>query len=456
MDRRVLFVSYFFPPVGGAGVQRTTKFVKYLPSHDWIPSVLTVSNPSVPLLDESLLGDVPPSARVVRARTFEPGYAVKRAVAAANPRSNGPRWRHWPRRAARQAANLVLQPDPQILWWPAAVRAGTRLLGETPHDVIFASGPPFSSFLVAASISRRTGVPLVLDYRDEWDLSNRYWENKQFNRASLAVQRNMQDRVVRQARLLIATSRPSARALETIRERARSQAEVACVYNGFDPDDFTHQAGASSDERRFRLVYVGTLWNLTTVGPLVDAVERLSREHPQLVSQLELVFAGRRTPAEDERLARLRALPCRLTLLDYLDHSAATQLMRSAHRLCVLLADVPGAERVVPAKIFEYMAASRPILSIAPQGELSDLLARHPGTECVAPNASAICERLSVDLRRHAEGAAIDVSSVSLESSPYNRKRLASQLASLLNEVCGSERAGVEPARHPSLAAAGA
>ena len=459
MDRRILLVSYFFPPQGGAGVQRTTKFVKYLPSCGWAPTVLTVSNPSVPVFDPSLLGDVPPSARVVRARTWEPSYAAKQAVAASGNGASAQRWpRRWLKRAAHRAARILLQPDPQILWFPAAVRAGVRLLREAPHAAVMASGPPFSSFLVAAAISRRTGVPLVVEYRDEWDLSNCYWENKQFSRLSLAAQRRLQESVVRRAKLLIATSRPSARALEAIRNRSGSQARVACLYNGFDPDDFARPAPPpTKDAGCYRLVYVGTLWNLTTVAPLVEAVERLCRQQPELASRLELIFAGRRTPAEEQRLARLHGLPCRLRLLDYVNHAQAIDLMRSADGLCALLADVPGADRVVPAKIFEYMAAGRPILAIAPQGELHDLVRGQPRAACLSPNdIASICERLSGELRRHESADARALPAAALHASPYSRKRQAAELASLLEGVVGPEPVTVLPGRKPSWAAAGA
>lgn len=459
MDRRVLMVSYFFPPVGGAGVQRTTKFVKYLPSCGWNATVLTVSNPSVPVFDPSLLGDVPDSARVVRARTWEPSYAAKQAVAGADGAASLPRWpRRWLKGAARQAANMLLQPDPQVLWFPAAVRTGVRLLRESRHEAVMASGPPFSSFLVAAAISRRTGVPLALEYRDEWDLSNRYWENRQFGRVSLAVQQRLQDAVVRRAKLLIATSRPSARALETIRDRSGSQARVVCLYNGFDPDDFAHRPPQSRpDGDCYRLVYVGTLWNLTTVAPLVEAVERLCREHHELASRLELVFAGRRTAAEDETLARLKTLPCRVRLLDYVDHAEAIDLMRSADGLCVLLAGVPGAGRVVPAKIFEYMAAGRPIRAIAPDGELCDLVRNHPGAVCISPqNISAICEQLAADLRCHGSAEAPKPVAAAPHASPFSRKRQAAELASLLEGVAIPKPVPAAPERKPSWAAAGA
>src|SRR5262245_20547383 len=111
MPKRVLYVAYEFPPVGGAGVQRTTKFVKYLPEFGWDVSVLTVANPSVPLLDHSLADEIPADTVVCRAPTLEPSYKVKATVTAGSARRRGVR--SLVRGAARAAARTVLQPDPQ-------------------------------------------------------------------------------------------------------------------------------------------------------------------------------------------------------------------------------------------------------------------------------------------------------------------------------------------------------
>ena len=125
--RRALFIAYTFPPVGGAGVQRTTKFVKYLPQFGWDATVLTAGNPSVPVRDESLCRDIPPSTHVVRARTFEPPYAAKRSLtqdAAQDAAAVSPIKRLM-KAAARRAALALLQPDPQILWVLPAFRAAS-------------------------------------------------------------------------------------------------------------------------------------------------------------------------------------------------------------------------------------------------------------------------------------------------------------------------------------------
>ena len=133
--KRVLLITYPFPPVGGAGVQRVTKFVKYLPEHGWDVSVLTVANPSVPLHDDSLAKDIPSETIVCKARSWEPGYSIKASVAASQP--VGKQTRSGPKKRiidmVRRLGSLVLQPDPQILWMPEAVSEGKRFLKRIRH-----------------------------------------------------------------------------------------------------------------------------------------------------------------------------------------------------------------------------------------------------------------------------------------------------------------------------------
>src|SRR5262249_54328273 len=152
-------------------------------------------------------------------------------------------------------------------------------------------------------------------------------------------------------------------------------------------------------------VYVGTLWNLTSVAPLVAAVRLLARRSPEIAGQLELVFAGRRTPSQQELLQPLRSLPCRLTEHPYLDHAEALRLTRSADALCVLLSDVKGAGRVVPAKLFECMASRRPVLAIVPPGECWDLLGDYPAAYRREPgDVAGIADALADMLERHRSG----------------------------------------------------
>jgi glycosyltransferase involved in cell wall biosynthesis len=404
--------------------------------------VLTVENPSVPLFDESLTADVPKDTLIRRARTWEPSYAVKATVSAGGAgvatRSGGilSTFRRGEKNLLRRLANVFLQPDPQVLWLPRAIQEGKRLLREVPHSAIIATGPPFSSFLVGAALARHTGLPLVLDYRDEWNLCNSYSENKRPGLLARFLNSRMQRSAVRAARALVATTHCSAQALEAVRADAGSDARVSWIYNGYDPEDFPPAPvpTRSQDEGIYRLAYVGTLWNLTSVEPLVEAVLDLGRRRPDLARRLELVFAGRRTAAQDEILKRLYGSPCRVVTHPYLHHSEATELTRSADGLAVLLSAVPGADRVVPAKVFECMAAQKPVLAVAPRGEVWDLLRDYPAGHLFEPrDVGAISGCLEVEIERSHTAEVADFSR--WDRAKYDRPSQALQLAQMLDSL---------------------
>ncbi|MCA9076402.1 MAG: glycosyltransferase [Planctomycetaceae bacterium] len=439
--KRVLFVSYLFPPVGGVGVLRVAKFVKFLPEYGWSSSVLTVSNPSVPLFDESLLRDIPEDTIIRKAKTREPGYAVKSSVAAieGSP-STAASLKSTIKNGIKAVAKSLLQPDAQILWYPAAVKEGLRLLTETPHDVIVASGPPFTNLVVGAALARKTGLPLVLDYRDEWDISNAYWENKQAGRLSNWIQRRMQSRAVRAAKAIVATTPLSAAALQQVSRRAGSRATAGHIYNGFDTSDFS--ANTNDSERtdygngvdRFRLSFAGTLWELTSIEPFVEGVRRLCELAPALAERLEIVIAGRRAGRQDEYIDRLSSLSCQTVRLGYLEHAEAVRLMVTSDSLLLLLSDLPHADRVISSKVFEYMAAKKPVFAVTPEGDQCDVLSEHPGaTICSPANADQIADALASRLEEHRLGAMPD--GLTWDFSQFERRAQAGQLADLLDSL---------------------
>ena len=443
-EKRVLIVSYLFPPTGGVGVLRVTKFTKYLPEFGWQPSVLTVANPSVPLFDESLTKDIPPQTIIRQARTFEPGYGLKGAVSAGKGAGSVKGLaKTLVGSAVRRVGSLLLQPDPQILWKPCAVRAGLQLLREVPHDVILVSGPPFSGFLVGAALARKTRLPLILDYRDEWGISNAHWENKQQGRFSNWIQERMQRKVLRAANLLLATTPSSAQSLAEAAARAGSSARSAHIYNGFDRADFPHgePVGARTDygngTRCFRLLFLGTLWNLTSIEATVAGIERLAVDNPELISHLEIVIAGRRTGPQDALLDRLATLPCKLVRLGFVEHTTAVRMMREADSLLMTIADLPGAERVISYKVYEYLAAERPMFAVAPDGDLTDILRGSPGTVLCRPNETAgIAREMGTLLERHRAGTVtVADAGPDWDVSRFERRTQTGQLAELLNQV---------------------
>lgn len=441
--KRVLFVAYQFPPAGGIGVHRVVKFVKFLPEFGWDSTVLTVANPSVPLVDNSHQSDIPDSTKVVRARTMEPGYHWKQKVSASSTKGDSKKRPSRLKAAARGMANFCFQPDMQILWAPAAIKAGLKELKRTPHDAIIATAPPFSSFYVGEQLAKKSGLPLILDYRDEWGISNSYWENKQQDPVSRRIQTRMQHRILRHASAAIATTPSSCESIRQTASEAGANTRCDYIYNGFDPADFT-PAGPKKDYGngvdRFRLTYAGTLWNLNSIEPVVEAICKLQEQSPQLLNNLELVFAGRRTAEQEALLDRLDALNCACVRLPFIPHDEAVTLMQTSDCLLLLNSDLPGAERIVNGKIFEYFAAEKPFLLVSPCGDMWDLSADCPYALPCRPNRPDKLARLLGDeLERHH----LKVSREPGLWTPgrHERRTRAGQLAALLDQLAISPAA---------------
>lgn len=438
--RRVLLVSYHFPPVGGAGVQRPVKFVKYLREHGWEASVLIAANPSVPVFDESLCADLPEDLVIARARTWEPDYSAKQKLAQSAGQSQvgiKTAIKGLCRGLVRKAAGVLLQPDPQVLWLPAAYREGSNLLSQLPHDAILATAPPYSNLILGTMLKKRFALPLIVDFRDEWDLSSQYLENSQHDWISRVVQERLQRMVLRNADAIVATTQASTQRLLDRARLAGSSAAAQCIYNGYDTQDFANvaeTARSTESQARFRLVYTGTLWNLTSVAPLVEAIELLQRESPGVLKNLELLFVGRKTEAQKELLKRIAPTGCHFEEQDYCDHHSAVELMQSADGLALLLSAVPGADRVAPAKLFEYLATSKPLLSIVPHGETAEIARRFfPEGQFVPEDVAGIAAWIKQQTARRQSGLA--AAKPAADVAQFSRRHQAGELAQLLNTL---------------------
>lgn len=446
--RRVLFVAYQFPPVGGVGVHRVTKFVKYLPDYGWNSSVLTVSNPSVPLHDESLLKDIPAGSIIRRAKTYEPGYKLKQSVSGGQSQGQQKKLLSSVKTAVRAVGNTVLQPDSQVLWHPHAYKQGLKVLKDIKHDAIIATGPPFSSLLLGAKLAKKSGLPLILDYRDEWDISNAYWENKGQGRFSNWLQTRQQNKALLAADAVLATTPSSAKAIREVAKEAGSNVRAHLIYNGFDPDDFPADQSSQKEDygngtHRYRLAFIGTLWNLNSIEPVVTALQKLSQQSGCLAEEVELLLAGRRTPDQDAIVDRLNETPVAVTRLPFVDHATAVQLMRTSDSLLMINSDLPKAQRIINAKTFEYMAAKRPMFVVAPRGDVWNLVRDLPGTVLCEPSQmDEIAEQLALQVEQFRCG--VEYGDEEWKIERFHRKQLAGNLADLLDNTTASTNA-VDP-----------
>lgn len=358
--KRLLIITYYWPPTGGSGVQRWVKFSKYLPQFGWQPVIYTPENPEQLAIDESLLSDIPDCAEIIKTHISEPYEIYRRLTGAkgkpqevnplnAQKKSLGKRISLWLR------GNLFI-PDPRIWWVRPSVSFLEKYLREHPVDAVVTTGPPQSMHLIGRGLKRRLGVKWIADFRDPWT-EMFYYKHLSLSRFSDRRHRRLEQSVLDEADLVIAVSPPVARDFS-----AKTATPVKLITNGFDEDDFAAPVEPRTDDK-FTLVHTGLFASDGNPLNLWDALAAKCREDSAFRSRLQIRLAGKTDP-EIISAIRERGLGDNLVNLGYLPHEQTVAEQRGADILLLPLRQEPEYAKVLPGKIFEYIAARRPVLGI--------------------------------------------------------------------------------------------
>lgn len=437
--RNVLFHSYHFPPTGGSGAQRPARFARYLPELGYEPFVVTAPRPSQERWtpsDASLAAQVPSSIAVSRVSGPEPASST--------------RWRH---RAERW---LRLRDRWTRSWIEESTRLGVQVAREADVDLVYAWMQPYPSAEAAAQIAAEVDRPWIADLGDPWALDEMMIYPTALHRR---LELRLMSRVLESAAAIVMSTPEAARRLRQ-ELPAFSDKLVRAVPNGFDSHDFERQA-PERDDGVFRIVHTGYLHTdlgyrqhrtasfrrlLGGAAPgvdilsrshlyLIEAVERVRREHPDIAATLEVDFAGVLSPVDVEVARRSPASK----LLGFLSHEDSLDLMRCADLLFLPMHDLPTGTRatVVPGKTYEYLGAGRPILAAVPDGDARDLLA--------AAGTAYLCRPRDVD---GMAGAIVEAHARWRAREPvpqppadllrrFEYRELSAQIASVFDQVGG-------------------
>lgn len=431
-SRRVLIVSYYFPPSGGPGVQRVLKFVKYLPGFGWDPIVLTVrSDASFPAHDPSLAKEVPDTVAVRRTRITEFYGAYRSAGGASGPLDVVTRARDESLRARmlRRIRATFFVPDGRVGWVPYAVGPGVKLVQDGRAEVLFSSGPPFTANVIGALIHHRTGVPWIQDYRDPWIRAAFYPARPKFvGRLEAKLEGWMLARAAR----TVTVNREIREELLANHPRTDPR-RLVVLPNGFDEADF--ESIERVEPGRLTFAYTGTLFAARDPKPFRTALEQLCTDEPGFAESVEVVLAGR---MDEEVVTAFRTpLLRRLTRFPgYLEHRASLQLLRSAHVCLLFIGQERGAKGMLTGKIFEYLASGTPILAIAPEGEAAELVRSCQAGWVIDPADSTQLRDLIRSLWIRFQSGTRKFLEPDREAIlRYSRRRQTETLAALLEEV---------------------
>ena len=389
-QQSVLVFAYYFPPMGLSGVQRVSKFVKYLPENGWRPHVITTGPIAYYAHDTSLLDDLDGRDVVIhRTSGSDPNSLLKGKGTVKMPRE-------WMRKIMRAVSDTLFIPDNKRGWAKQALALARELVKEHHFDAIFVSGPPFSTMMAAATLSEETGIPLVVDYRDLW-----YGNQFHFYATPWHAHRHQaleHDVLIHASRVTVTNRKLKERHIATYNHL--NFEDVVIIPHGFDPADIPPTLPAQRHDGPFRLTYTGIFYDVVTPIPFFKAVRKVLAERKDIT--LELHFAGL---LRDEYVKAAKKLELTDIIHNhgYCAHAESVQLLLESDALWMMVGNTRNADTISSAKLYEYMGTRKPLLVSVPNGALRKDAERYGASWITEPDdvdAIAACIIEMVDAWR--------------------------------------------------------
>lgn len=426
--KKILIITYYWPPAGGPGVQRWLKFVKYLRKFGIEPVVYAPENPSYPILDKSLEKEVPEGIRIIKKSIIEP-YSLAGIFSKKDTESiSSGIIDKEEKQSALQKLMLFIRgnffiPDARKFWIKPSVKFLKAELETGSYDAIITTGPPHSLHLIGLELKKQLGIRWIADFRDPWTQIG-YHAKLKLTKNSENKHRELEKQVLNSADQIITTS------FSTKKEfQAKTTKPVNVITNGFDIE--IHTTTTRNDF--FELAHIGSLLSERNPTILWQALIEIGQENSKFLNDLRLRLAGR---VSREVLASIKeyGLEKNLVCEGYVEHSRAVQLQRQASVLLLLEIDSRVTSAIIPGKLFEYLAANRPIVAIGPANWDAGIIVNKTSTGKVFTYDEF--EKLKTFIRELYEKYNDRVPAVQPKNiEEFHRESLTSELARLIKQA---------------------
>ena len=384
------------------------------------PIVYCPENPNYLKTDESLLREVSNDTTILKTPVTEVSkFAIrpkkKSASGVANATNN---------KLLSFIRGNFFTPDAKVLWVKPSVEFLTDYLTENPVDVIISTGPPHSMHLIAQQLKESFDIPWMADFRDPW--TDLYY-NKEFFQLGFAKRKNkrLEEKVLKSADVVVTVGNE----LKKYFERFNSNVEV--IPNGFD-DEVEHDEEIELSQK-FSLSYIGLLPKSSLPTNLLMAIQRLIDENSDFKNDIELNFIGDIHESVSALIHELQ-LSNYTNFFGYVPHKEAIKYQKSAQVLLVLIPNVNRNKGIITGKVFEYMAANRPILALGPiNGDLQSILTNSNAGTIIDYDDYVKIKSVLIELYTKFKTQKLAITSKGIEK--YHRRNLTKQLAAIIKQI---------------------
>ncbi len=423
---KVLIISYYWPPAGGPGVQRWLKFVKYLPEFQIHPVVYIPENPKYPITDNSLLKEIPEHVTIYKNKIFEPynlaGFLSKSktkqissGVISDNNASLLEKTLLWIR------GNMFI-PDARKYWVKPSVRFLKDIIKKEQIDTIITTGPPHSLHLIGLELKRILDVRWLADFRDPWT-SIGYHSKLRLTKASQRKHRELEIKIASSCDKLLVTSNTTKVEFESITSKP-----IHVITNGYDIQE--SDLPFSALDKKFTLSHIGSLLTGRNPENLWKVLSEIIDENEAFRKVFLLNLIGV-TGNDVLKSINDNGLKSYTRIKEYVTHEEAVNYQRKSQLLLLAEIDSPDTRGIIPGKLFEYLAAKRPILAIGPTDwEVAEIVTRTNSGVIFNYNSASDLKAVLLNWFHLYQQGKLMVSSVNIKA--YNRRMLTAKLAELL------------------------
>jgi len=429
--KKVLIITYYWPPMGGGGVQRWLKTTKYIRDFGWEPIIFTADNAEISIYDESLTKDLPDNIEVIRSKIWEPFGLYKKLMGMKDEKINPGFLQKRRRSNFLQYLSIWIRgnffiPDAKIFWLKPSINKIEDYLKENRVDAIISTGPPHTTHLIANSVISKHNIPWIADFRDPWTNIDFYHKLKLTSFAD-RKHKMLEKNVLRNADKIVTVSKSWASDFKRIID-----VNPIVIHNGYDPSDFVNKEHLSLDED-FSLTHIGSLNEDRNPYILWKVLSEMIRDNVDFSKNLKIQLIGPIDITVKEALSNYGLLN-NTVLFESLPHNQVIDYIIKSQILLLPLNDVPNIDGVIPGKMYEYIGAKRPIICIGKEdGDAAEIIkATKSGKVVSFSDESKLKNELTGMYNSYKN------TSLSLDShdyTKYSRRLLASKFANLLDII---------------------